>query len=216
MIKAVIFDLDNTLYDYDVCNSIAEEKLSEKISYEFNIEAAKARKLLENAKSNIKKNLGNEVAASHNRLLYMQNICEQLKTSAAVHAMGLYDVYWDSMLSEMKLFGYVRPLMEELKKRKIKIGILTDMTAHIQYRKLGKLDLLGYIDYITTSEKAGIEKPAKKIFSVMLEKIGIAPCEAVMVGDSKAKDVEGAENVGIKWILYHKGMDAYSKVLEAL
>ena len=35
-------------------------------------------------------------AASHNRLLYCQNICEQLKVNPLEHAMELYHSYWDN------------------------------------------------------------------------------------------------------------------------
>ena len=49
--------------------------------------------------------------------------------------------------------------MKELKKRKIRIGIGTDMTAYVQYRKLEAIGVTSYIDFIVTSEEAGAEKP---------------------------------------------------------
>ncbi len=76
MVKAVLFDLDGTLYDYDSCNSISETGLAGTISECFGVSVDRAYELLRTAKSNVKQRLGVGVAASHNRMLYMQEICE--------------------------------------------------------------------------------------------------------------------------------------------
>ncbi len=201
-IKAVVFDLDNTLYDYDACNELAEKKLFETISIAFDVTENQADKLLKQAKKNIKKLLGDEVAASHNRLLYMQNICEQMGKNPMIYAMDFYNAYWDTMLENMQPFDYVKTLIEELKIRGIKIGILTDLTAHIQYRKLEKLELTNLIDYLVTSEEAGAEKPSGKMFDLMLKKLGMFSKEVIMVGDSQKKDIEGARKAGFETILF--------------
>lgn len=216
VIKAVIFDLDNTLYDYDKCNNIAERKLVELIASEFEISEETAKQLLKNAKLNIKKQLGEEVAASHNRLLYMQNICEQVGKKTLRYAMEFYNAYWDSMLEEMKLFDYVCPLVTELKEKGIIIGVLTDLTAHIQYRKLDRLGLLNLVDYLTTSEEAGAEKPSPKGFQLMISKLHLNPDSIVMIGDSFEKDICGAKRLGMKCILYKNGVSVREQVLKLL
>lgn len=205
--KAVIFDLDNTLYDYDYCNAVAEHELYLCISQNFNIAEEEAESLLKNAKDNIKEQLGDNVAASHNRLLYMQNICEQLGKNPLNYAMRLYNTYWDTLLDNMKLFDYVIPLFDELKSQNIKIGVLTDLTAHIQYRKLQQLGICDYIDCLVTSEEAGAEKPSLKMFDLMLNKLQLEPKEVVMIGDSKKKDIDGAEAALIKGILFEGVQD---------
>lgn len=118
-----------------------------------------------------------------------------------LYAMDFYNVYWDTMLENMQLFGYVEPLLEELKESGIKIGILTDLTAHIQYRKLSKLCLSDKIDYLVTSEEAGAEKPSDKMFNLMLDKFGMLSEEVLMVGDSQKKDIDGARNAGMECVL---------------
>lgn len=203
-IKAVVFDLDNTLYDYDACNQLAEKSLFEKISTEFAITEDEAEHLLKAAKKNIKNALGEDAAASHNRLLYMQNICELAGKNPLKYAMTFYDEYWNTMLENMSLYDYVIPLMNELHSKGIKIGVLTDLTAHIQYRKLQKLRLTEKVDCLVTSEEAGAEKPSRKMFDAMLWKLGVEPGEVLMVGDSKEKDIIGAENAGIQGILFQK------------
>lgn len=200
-IRAVVFDLDNTLYDYNACNYKAEEQLVRTISGDFKITQDEARDLLKNAKRNIKKQLGENVAASHNRLLYMQNICEQKGKNPLIYALKFYDTYWNTILDNMVLFDYVMPLLDSLIEKGIKIGILTDLTAYIQYRKLKKLGLTEKIDYLVTSEEAGAEKPSEKMFNLMIKKLGVKPEEIIMIGDSEKKDILGAEALGMKAVL---------------
>jgi len=211
MIKMVIFDLDNTLYDYGACNKAAEEILMEEIAEMLLIDMEKASELLKRAKRSVKSRLGN-VAASHNRLLYMQNVCEQAGVNPLKYALKFYNTYWDSILDNMKLFPYVRPLIQELRSKNIKIGILTDLTAHIQYRKIERLGLTDMVDYITTSEEAGEEKPSKKAYLRMLNKVDFEPDEVIMIGDSKDKDVEGAKAMGLRAIWFNPGMDILKEV----
>lgn len=212
MIKAVVFDLDNTLYDYDHCNELAEKQLFKCISDNFGISTDEAESLLVTAKKNIKNRLGDGVAASHNRILYMQNLCEQMGKNPLKYARKFYAVYWDTMLDNMKPFGYVKPLFKDLRKDGIKIGILTDLTAYIQYRKIERLDLNDLVDCLVTSEEAGAEKPSEKMFSLMLEKMNINADEVLMVGDSKAKDVDGASNIGMRALLLNKNCNPAEEI----
>ena len=92
--------------------------------------------------------------------------------------------------------------MKELKKRKIRIGIGTDMTAYVQYRKLEAIGVTSYIDFIVTSEEAGVEKPHYHFFDICVEKAGVRPEECAFIGDNYKKDVEGAWNSGLRGIWY--------------
>ena len=206
LIKAAIFDLDNTLYDYDSCNNIAEQKLVSQISMWSDCSEQAACVILGKAKETIKYRLGN-VAASHNRLLYMQNICEQLGLNPVHYALDLYSLYWDTILHEMTAYEYVLPTFAWLHSRHIKIGILTDLTAHIQYRKLRTLGIASEIDMIVTSEEAGEEKPSAKMFRLMAEKCEESFEDMIMIGDSQSKDIAGAAACGMKGLLYIPGMD---------
>ena len=199
MIKAIVFDLDDTLYDYISCNRIAEEVLYKKLNELFDISEEEATTKLYEAKKRVKKQLGN-TAAAHNRLLYMQTLCELLDKNPIKYTKLLYDCYWDTMLDNMEMFDYVIPLFEEIKRRDIKIGILTDLTAHIQIRKLNKLGIEDYIDVLVTSEEAGEEKPSDKMFELVLKKLNCNPDQVVMIGDSYEKDIMGAKKMGMKTI----------------
>lgn len=206
MLKLIIFDLDNTLYDYDYYNVIAEQELYRALDEDFGIQMKEAESLLYSSKKIVKAQLGN-VAACHNRLLYMQILCEQLKVKPALYAEKLDNIYWDSFLGAARLYDYAFPVLEYVRGKGLKIGLLTDLTAHIQYRKLSVLGIGEYFDYIVTSEEAGEEKPSEKMFELILRKSGVKPEEALMIGDSLVKDIEGAENYGIEAIHVTKDID---------
>ena len=87
---------------------------------------------------------------------------------------------------------------------KNKICLVTDLTAHIQHRKIKKLKLEDYVSFAVTSEEAGKEKPHPYMFMMALEKLNLKAEEVCMVGDSFKKDIIGASNLGIKSIWLNK------------
>ena len=90
----------------------------------------------------------------------------------------------------------------ELRKRKIRIGIGTDMTAYIQYKKLEAIGAEVYIDFMVTSEEAGVEKPHYHLFELCVEKAGVRAEECAFIGDNVKKDIEGAWESGLRGIWY--------------
>lgn len=197
MIRAVIFDIDNTLYDYDNCHASAMNALQTFSCQKYHITANEFLRKFDKSKDIVKNQLG-DTASSHNRMLYMQLFLEQICQKPASGALELYDIYWDTILRQMEPYPYVIPLMQELKRNNITIGVLTDLTAHIQHRKLRNLGLTEYIDILVTSEEAGVEKPSPIIFKKLLDKLSpISPNEVLMIGDSEIKDTLGAKAAGM-------------------
>lgn len=203
MIKGVVFDLDNTLYDYDNAHELAMHALAEYACNHYKITKTEFDEAFNKAKCDIKNQLGN-VGASHNRMLYMQLFLEQLGKKPVVDALELYDIYWNTFLNVIHLFPFVKPLFTELKSKNISIYMLTDLTAHIQHRKLSRLGIAEYIDAIVSSEEAGAEKPDRIAFERLLSKTTFAPEELIMIGDSLEKDIKGAEKCGMHAIHFCK------------
>ena len=102
--------------------------------------------------------------------------------------------------------------MQKLKELGIRIGIGTDMTAHIQYRRLEFLNLSPYIDFIVTSEEAGVEKPTPHLFELCVEKAGVPAGECAFIGDNLTKDVKGAWDNGLKGIWYTKWIEQQEEI----
>ncbi len=203
MIKAVIFDLDNTLYDYDTCNKNAIAALCDFACEKYAITPDDFRRNYEAARESVRHRLGN-VGASHNRLLFIQRFLENIGELPAAGALELYDIYRNQMLEHMQLFPYVIPFMDYLKENNIKVALLTDLTAHIQHRKIKALGLEKRIEVLVTSEEAGQEKPAKVAFDLIKEKLGLPPEEIMMIGDNYDRDICGAINAGMKSLHFKK------------
>ena len=192
MIKAILLDIDNTLYDYNEAHSKGLNAVFDFASLLF------CREDFINAFNFARNQINNELkgtASSHNRILYFQRTLELLKYDDILIAKKLYDTYWNNFLENMKLFDGVIEFLEQNDKT---ICFLTDLTAYIQYRKLEKTGLFKYCKYIVTSEEAGREKPDKKIFNLALKKLNMSPDEVCMIGDSWDRDICGALELNIK------------------
>ena len=197
-IKAILLDLDDTLYaykpcyqaGYEACNVLAQEK--------YNIDPIDFENAWKSGRNRVHQDLHGQ-GASHSRLLYVQKLYENLyhKTNPAF-ALEMEERYWSVFLDTMEFNPGVEEFLQEAKDKGIKMCIVTDLTAQIQMRKWIKLDLGRYIDFLVTSEEAGVEKPGAYMFELAMEKLGVKAEECVMIGDSEEKDVKGAEALGIK------------------
>lgn len=101
---------------------------------------------------------------------------------------------------ELVLFDDVAPALTSLKKRGLTLGLISnveqDMTATLE-----KLKLTSWLEIIVTSLDAGIGKPNPGIFLEALKRAGAQPQEALYVGDQYQVDVIGANGAGMKGIL---------------
>ena len=207
MIRAVIFDIDNTFYPYDPCDRAGIENMYLTFTKIADCTRDGFNALLSEAKRDIK-SMTAGTAACHNRLLYVQRICELSGCYSSANVLDLYDSYWNAYLENIELYDNVCEVLESLRLSGIKIGFCTDLTANIQMRKIVRLGIDEYPDAVVTSEECGAEKPSEVPFRMILKKLGVCdPSEAVMVGDDPLKDYQGAINAGMKAILFGNGSD---------
>lgn len=206
-IKAVLFDLDDTLYEgfhkgdeyaYEKIAQYAQENLG--VSGEaFAQEFRQARKRLARQQPGL--------PAIHDRILSAQHALESMGLNAIRYARDIHRVYWDAMFQRIEPRPGVYKLLDELKGRGIKTAVCTDMLTSIQMKKLEFLGMADRIDYLVTSEEASIDKPAAAVFWLALHKCAVLPHEAVMIGDDFEHDMEGAHDIGMQTIwLNWKGL----------
>lgn len=207
--KALLLDIDNTLYDYNSTHAIAKKSVIEFCKIQFNIDEMTISKAYDKARKKVHIELS-ETAASHNRLLYFQKMCEILSLNPLQHSFKLYNIYWDTFLENITPFDGVYELLEQYKN---KICLVTDLTAHIQYRKIEKLKLNEYCQAVVTSEEAGKEKPHPYMFMLALQKLDLKASEICMIGDSFKKDIFGATNLSIDaiWFNHENKQESYSQ-----
>lgn len=100
----------------------------------------------------------------------------------------------------------VPPVLEWLKEKGYLLGVVT---SGPEYQRL-KLEVTGlskYFDVVVTREDVGEIKPNPKIFLYALEKLGVKPTEAIMVGDSLWQDIYGGKNVGMTTVWINRSGD---------
>lgn len=198
MIKAVVFDIDNTLYSYDAGHEVAFAALCDYAAKHLDMDAETFKEYHKRAMSTVKERLGAECAALHNRLLRYQVLLEQAGLPLYPHALIMNDLYWDTLIGVSEPSPGAAQCIPALKKAGYILGIGTDMTLDYQLKKLTKLQMLPYFDFVVSSEEVLAEKPAKKLFLCCAEKAGAAPEECLFVGDNLKKDVFGAMNAGME------------------
>ena len=103
------------------------------------------------------------------------------------------------------VFPDSKRLLEKLSKRTINLGIISNVSSHdVAVEILRKVELLDYFDAVITSAFVGIRKPDPGIFLYALMQFKLQPREAVIVGDSERHDVWGGTITGMKTVLVSK------------
>lgn len=194
MYKGILLDIDNTLYQYEPIHNLAQKAQFAYLMNTFSLSKNQIEEVYSKAKSLVKSRLLAS-ASSHNRLLYVQTACELLGLDALQHSLTLYNVYWDTFLNELFLTSGAESFFSRY--GHLPICLLTDLTAHIQHRKVAKLGLMKWANYIVTSEEAGCEKPHPYMFELALRKLNLRSNEVCMIGDNYKKDILGAQYLGI-------------------
>lgn len=182
MLKAVLFDLDNTLIDRDAAHA-AWCCLQVKQHYG-------------NADTGplVAEMVRRDGGGYGNRLEYFRWIaatlalnCDEIALFAA-HQRCIADFLVPNLA--------VRRLLDELR-RSIPIGIVTNGGSVAQRAKLRAAQLHDAVDVTFVSEELGYEKPDRRIFAHAAVALGVFPHEVIFVGDDYARDVVGSRNAGM-------------------
>ena len=210
MLRAVIFDIDGTLYDYNAAHRHAYAALTEYACDAFGLTPERFDALHAEADRLLRRRAGC-CAAIHNRLLRYQLMLEQLGQPIS-HAPALSELYWSTLLLWMKPFPGLQETFARLRAMGLRIGIGTNMTADRQYDKLDRLGVMPLVDFMVTSEEVSAEKPDRRLFDLCAEKAGCAPAECAFVGDSLRGDVLGAKAAGMWPVWFCTGSDVVEDV----
>jgi putative hydrolase of the HAD superfamily len=169
MIRSVIFDIDDTLYSYKNADRAAAKALGSYIERQFGIPAQDA---LDEINAIMYENFDRmgPVAASHSRVIRFQNFLERHDLPLFPHTAKMTELYWSAMVGAAVPEKGITEFMQALRRRGCTIGIGSNMTAYIQYKKIEQIGLGPLIDYVVTSEDACVEKPEPGFFSFCLQK----------------------------------------------
>ncbi|MCR5577187.1 MAG: HAD family hydrolase [Oscillospiraceae bacterium] len=195
MLRAVLFDLDNTLYSYDEAHAAAWLALTDYAGEQLSLAPERFEALHAQADRTLRAHAGDGPVV-HNRLIRYQLLLEALG-QPLWHAPLMAACYWSNFLGRLRLFPGTKEGLEALRQAGCRLGVATNMTADRQFDKLERLGLWPWVDALVTSEELGAEKPDARVFLRCAEKLGCAAAECVCVGDGWKTDVLGAQNAGM-------------------
>jgi putative hydrolase of the HAD superfamily len=190
MIKAIIFDLDNTLMDFMKVKRVAIETAVEAM-----IDAG-LKMPKEEMVEKIYKAYGEEGIED-------QHIFDKVLEREFGHidyrilASGIIG-YRRAKEGTMSLYPHVHLTLTTLTKMGIKMIIVTDAPKLPVWMRISALGLQHYFEHILTYEDTGAKKPSPKPFQMALDILKVKPDEALMVGDWAERDVVGAKQLGMK------------------
>lgn len=193
--KAVIFDLDDTLYSYQKCHKLALNRVQLKLKNEFGITKENFFELYNQANKEVKLQLG-QVSSSHNKFLYFKKILEKVGFRPYLFiAIDIETLYWQTFYDNMEPKLGLIDFFETLRLMNIKCGILTNFSAYYQFKKIINLGLQDYIDHMISSEEMGVEKPQPQLFKEMISALEVDMGEVWMIGNNLDEDIIPGKDV---------------------
>ncbi|HLT71299.1 MAG TPA: YjjG family noncanonical pyrimidine nucleotidase [Cyclobacteriaceae bacterium] len=211
--KAVFFDLDHTLWDYET-NS--RETLVELYQH-FDL----SEKGVHNPDAfvGVFQQVNNKLWDQFDRGMITSDVIRKERFERILGAFRVSDARLASALTEEYLLACPRccnlmphalDTVQYLSDR-YALTIVTNGFEDIQTIKLMAGNLHNFFNHVVTSQKAGHRKPAKEIFEYALRCNGIEPHQAVMVGDNLLTDIGGAINASIDAAFFNPGMTQHEQ-----
>jgi putative hydrolase of the HAD superfamily len=197
MIKAVVFDLDNTLVDFMAMKRQAVGAA---------IQAMRDAGLSLSAEE-IQVRID---AIYKERGIEFQNVFDQLlfdefqKVDYKILSAGII-AYRRAREAALVPYPHVYMTLMELIKFGLKLGVVSDAPAREAWLRLTYLNFHHMFDHVVTFEDTGVRKPEAAPFKRILDLLGVEGHEALMVGDWAERDVVGASKVGMKTVFARYG-----------
>jgi len=193
MIRAVLFDLDGTLYDRD---RLATDLFhAQYAAFAHELHGIAHERFLRDAVAMDDHGYGVK-EDGYRALVQSWGLDAALADRLISHFWASYDAHFD-------LSDDVRQTLAELRRRGLKLGVVTNGPSAMQRRKLAVLGIEHVFDAILVSGEEGVRKPDAEIFRRALARCGVAAHEALFVGDHPVADVEGAHRAGLRAVWKH-------------
>jgi len=201
---AVLFDIDDTLIDFEKSQSLSLKDCYEKYfskatdydSFHFDFAAINAD-LWHQVESHV-------LCPSQIGKMRFDQITSLYEMPPNPEISPFYE---NELVKNSDWTDGAKELLGRLKEQGVKIGFVTNGFAHVQKQKSEKFALHEYSDILVISEEVGFSKPHPKIFEHTKALINEEFAHTLMVGDRITSDGIGAKNIGMPFCWYNpKGL----------
>ena len=197
MIKAIIFDLDNTLLDFVKMKQFAVKAA---------ITAMNEAGLEVDENKAYKDIMDLYVSTGWENQQVFDDYLKQVRgeVSNKILAAGVV-AYRRAREATLLVYPNVNKTLIELLKIQIRLAVVSDAPSREAWMRLYYLNLHHVFDPVLTFDDTGVRKPSPEPFKMALKKINAQPDEALMIGDWPDRDVVGAKQIGMKTIFARYG-----------
>jgi putative hydrolase of the HAD superfamily len=197
MIRAVVFDLDNTLVDFMAMKRQAvSAAIDSMIDAGLKLPVNEVRERIDA----IYKERGIEFQSVFDQLLY--DVFR--KVDYKILSAGII-AYRRAREAALVPYPHVNMTLVDLVKRGLKLGVVSDAPTREAWLRLCYLNFHHFFDAVVTLEDTGERKPSPAPFRRALDLLRVDPRETIMVGDWPERDVVGAAQVGMVTVFARYG-----------
>ncbi|XP_075002762.1 N-acylneuraminate-9-phosphatase [Calonectris borealis] len=200
-VKAVFFDLDNTLVDTAAAGQRAIEEVINALQSKHRCGEGEARAICDKVQAKLLRECHDpartcitDLRISHWEEAIQETIGGEANRNLAAEC---YFLWKTTRLQHLTLAEDTRGMLTELRKG-VRLLLLTNGDRQTQREKIEACACQPYFDAIVVGGEQKEEKPAPSIFHYCCDLLGVQPAECVMVGDSLDTDIQGGLNAGLK------------------
>jgi putative hydrolase of the HAD superfamily len=202
--KHLIFDLDDTLWDYKKNSKEALVELCDiyklgDAGVDYNEFLSTFRSVNHDLWNRFDKGLIDREVIRKERF---PSVFEKLSLNPDGVAMRMQEEFMQICPTKPALVNGAMEVLDYLNEN-YTLHILSNGFDEIQFIKLEASGISKYFTNVITSGRAGYRKPQPEIFQFALNEIGAHKEESVMIGDNPASDIEGAYNFGIDQVYFN-------------
>ncbi len=216
-ISAVLFDLDNTLFDHEGSARSGLAAFLRHLGSEQTDELARAWFEIEQACYD--RFLSRELSFQEQRRERLRQVLPLAGFPVPTTDSGLDEMFTEYVQSyegAWRAFPDAVPALRRLREIGMIIGIITNGNHHQQTGKISRIGVDRLVHRIYSSELMGHAKPAPEAFPVPCQEMQLSPGRTLYVGDNFRVDVDGARNAGLRAVHLDREKPAGPRTVRSL